>query len=135
MVLDDPTLATEMWKRIRACLPDFDGQRAISVDDQLRFYRYDVGQEFKRHKDGSVTNQAGAVSKLSYLIYLNDDFAGGETTFRSYEGKGESRSKKELVVGPVVGSALLFRHERWHQGCEVTQGRKYVLRTDVFYGD
>jgi len=131
--LDDETLAAEMWLRIEALCPEFDGQTAQGVDHKLRFYRYEAGQQFKRHKDGSVTNELGQASKLSYLVYLNDDFTGGETMFRHYEGKGEERRKLETVVSPSTGSALLFRHERWHEGTPVTDGLKYVLRTDVFY--
>lgn len=131
--LDDPDLAALMWSRISPVLPSLDGQHAVGVDRHLRFYRYEPGQEFKRHKDGSATNDAGCTSKLSYLIYLNDGFEGGSTTFREYIGSGDSRCKIEHVVTPSVGSALLFRHERWHEGSPVTAGRKYVLRSDVFY--
>ena len=133
--LDDAELANLMWSRIASTLPVLDDQRPISVDTRLRFYRYEPGQEFKRHKDGAVTNDDGFTSKLSYLIYLNGDFSGGATTFRDYVGKGESRRKIEHVVTPVTGSALLFRHRRWHEGSALTAGRKYVLRSDVFYGE
>ena len=131
--LDDPELAALMWARISQVLPLIDGQHAVGVDDHLRFYRYEPGQEFKRHKDGSVTNQQGQVSKLSYLIYLNGDFDGGSTTFRDYEGKEEKRRKIEHIITPAAGTALLFRHQRWHEGSPLISGRKYVLRTDVFY--
>ena len=132
--LDDTELANLMWSRIASVLPVLDTQRPRGVDHRLRFYRYGLGQEFKRHKDGSVTNDAGHVSKLSYLIYLNSDFDGGATTFRDYVGTGDSRQKIEHVITPETGSALLFRHERWHEGSALTSGRKYVLRSDVFYG-
>jgi len=131
--LDDPELAELMWTRIASLLPDLDNQHPVGVDSRLRFYRYEPGQEFKRHKDGAVTNDAGCTSKLSYLIYLNGDFKGGATTFRDYAGEGEDRRKTEHVVIPVTGSALLFRHERWHEGSPLISGRKYVLRSDIFY--
>ena len=131
--LVDPELAELMWSRVASILPVLDDQRPVGVDHQLRFYRYEPGQEFKRHKDGAVTNNDGCTSKLSYLIYLNDNFDGGATTFRDYVGKGESQRKVVHVVTPVIGSALLFRHERWHEGSALTSGRKYVLRSDVFY--
>ena len=133
--LEDPELAALMWSRVSHLLPSLDDQQAVGVDANLRFYRYEPGQEFKRHKDGSVTNDDGHISKLSYLIYLNGDFEGGSTTFRDYEGKGESRNKIQHVITPVAGSALLFRHERWHEGVALISGCKYVLRTDVFYSD
>ena len=133
--LDDPELADLMWSRVASLLPTLDDQQPVSVDNRLRFYRYEPGQEFKRHKDGAVTNDDGCTSKLSYLIYLNGNFDGGATTFRDYVGKGESRQILEHIVTPVTGTALLFRHERWHEGSALTSGRKYVLRSDVFYRD
>lgn len=132
--IEDPELAQLMWSRIQSVLPNLDSQRPIGVDHRLRFYRYEPGQEFKRHKDGSAKNDNGFTSKLSYLIYLNSGFEGGATTFRDYVGKGDSRHKIEHVIKPETGSALLFRHERWHEGTALISGRKYVLRSDIFYG-
>ena len=80
--LNDPELAALMWSRVSHLLPPIDDQHAVGVDCHLRFYRYEPGQEFKRHKDGSVTSDDGHVSKLSYLVYLNGDFEGGSTKFR-----------------------------------------------------
>ncbi len=57
----------------------------------------------------------------SSMIYLNDDFTGGNTDF-GWES-----------VKPVQGMALVFPHRLRHQGSTVQEGVKYVLRTDVFY--
>ena len=55
------------------------------------------------------------------MIYLHDNFEGGETTF------------KGISIRPKQGMALLFLHNLYHEGSEVTKGVKYVLRTDVMY--
>lgn len=101
-------------------LPILDGQRPIGLPKDLRFYRYDPGQRFKMHKDGPW-KEAGYTSKLTFLVYLNDDFTGGGTDFRDFR------------VQPETGDALLFVHDTWHEGEAVTSGRKYVLRSDVLY--
>jgi hypothetical protein len=36
-------------------------------------------------------------------------------------------------VRPKQGMALLFLHDLYHEGSEVTQGVKYVLRSDIMY--
>lgn len=133
IVLQDAELAGQMWERIRAFLPILDGQFACGVDTQLRIYRYLPGQQFKLHKDGAVSNDLRQKSKLSYLIYLNDDCDGGSTQFRDYCDLNGSRKRIELSVMPVAGSGLVFRHERWHEGTPVIRGAKYVLRSDLFY--
>ncbi len=46
--------------------------------------------------------------------------------------KGKSVSPS-IRITPAAGTALFFTHEIWHEGAQVTVGRKYVLRTDVLY--
>lgn len=122
-----------MWERVRSLLPEIDGATACGVDSDLRFYRYFPGQQFKRHKDGSVLSQDGWRSKLSYLIYLNDDCDGGTTRFYVQHDQDGRCEESTFDVRPATGSALLFRHQIWHEGTPVLSGRKYILRTDVFY--
>jgi hypothetical protein len=64
---------------------------------------------------------ATEASYFTFMMYLNDNFAGGETTFRN------------LSIKPERGMALIFLHALYHAGGEVTRGVKYVLRTDVMY--
>jgi predicted 2-oxoglutarate/Fe(II)-dependent dioxygenase YbiX len=135
VVIDDVTLADQMWQRIQHLLPELDSATPCGVDSQLRFYRYHPGQQFRRHKDGAVTNSVGQTSKLSYMIYLNDECEGGDTAFREYYAIGGVSKKIESIVTPTIGMALLFRHELRHEGTSVTAGVKYVLRSDVFYSD
>jgi hypothetical protein len=56
------------------------------------------------------------------LMYLNDDFDGGETSFRSYKSGEEDPIVQSIV--PKTGSVLLFDHAQEHQGNIVRNGRK-----------
>ena len=94
--------------------------QACALPRELRFYKYDPGQRFKMHKDGPW-HEDGLSSKLTFLLYLNDDFTGGMTDFRDFS------------VTPQRGHALLFVHDTWHEGQAVQTGVKYVLRSDVMY--
>jgi predicted 2-oxoglutarate/Fe(II)-dependent dioxygenase YbiX len=134
VVIDDVTLADRMWQRVQHLLPELDSATPCGVDSQLRFYRYHPGQQFRRHKDGAVTNSLGQTSKLSYMIYLNDQCEGGDTAFREYGAIDGISNKTEFIITPMIGMALLFRHELRHEGTPVTVGVKYVLRSDIFYG-
>lgn len=135
VTIDDLILADRMWQRIQHLVPEIDSAIPCGVDSQLRFYRYHPGQQFRRHKDGAVTNSVGQTSKLSYMIYLNDECEGGNTAFREYYVTEGISHNTEFIVTPTVGMALLFRHELRHEGTPVTAGVKYVLRSDVFFCD
>jgi len=131
---DDPDFAAALWDRVRAFVPqEIDGCQATGVNERFRFYRYDPGQRFKRHKDGSVETPSGELSRLSFLIYLNAGYEGGETIFSDYTFEAGKTITHEIKVSGETGMGLLFVHERKHEGAPVTSGRKYVLRTDVMY--
>ncbi len=115
-----PEWIETVWNRLQGAFPALEGMTAGGLPKDLRFYRYGPGQRFKMHKDGAWTEN-GLRSKLTLLIYLNDDYVGGATDFRDY------------VVTPKTGSALVFVHNTWHEGTTVETGTKYVLRSDVLY--
>jgi predicted 2-oxoglutarate/Fe(II)-dependent dioxygenase YbiX len=129
----DPELAEALWRRCQPFVPELlEGGTAVGLDENFRFYRYDPGQRFKQHKDGVVRRSPTERSRLSCLFYLNDGFTGGETVFYSAT-KLDGVHPQEAVVVPRAGEALLFLHDWWHEGRELQSGRKYVLRSDVFY--
>lgn len=122
-LVEDETWVQLLWQRLsKVELPRIDGARAVGLPKELRFYKYSPGQRFKMHKDGPWVEN-GLSSKLTFLVYLNDGFTGGSTDFR------------EFKVTPATGKALLFVHDTWHEGAGVTDGVKYVLRSDILYGD
>jgi predicted 2-oxoglutarate/Fe(II)-dependent dioxygenase YbiX len=127
VIVDDVARANDLWARLEHALPRTRGAfggaaRAVGLNERFRFYRYDVGQCFRWHRDGAFERSPRERSQLTLMVYLNDDFEGGATEFD--EG---------IVVRPRRGSALIFAHPVRHQGAPVTRGRKYVLRTDVMY--
>jgi prolyl 4-hydroxylase len=123
VMFDDPQTAASLWARLSSEIPVFlNGRQGIGLNERLRFYRYEPGQRFAPHSDGSYTSPTGDRSLLTLMVYLNEGFEGGETKFN------------EVDVVPQTGMALIFKHELWHEGAEVMSGRKYVLRTDVMYG-
>lgn len=110
-----------LWECLnKVPLPILDGQSAMGLPKDIRFYKYSQGQRFKMHKDGSWA-EAGLTSKLTLLVYLNNDFGGGETDFRDFK------------ISPQKGTAVLFVHDTWHEGAQVTYGVKYIARSDVLY--
>jgi len=131
VVFDDPELAKELWHRIEDFIPtETADYRAVGVNERFRFYRYDPGQQFDWHQDGPFERDNGEQSFWTFMIYLNEGFEGGETSFNdSYSDEPFD----DFQVVPRAGMALLFVHSIHHKGEPVFQGRKYVLRTDVMY--
>ena len=123
VIIDDFKIARDLWQRVQTHIPPvLKGRQALGLNERLRFYRYDVGQYFAPHYDGCFRRDNGEESLLTFMIYLNDDFEGGETKF------------VDVSIKPETGMALVFDHDLLHEGCAVTKGRKYALRSDVMYG-
>jgi hypothetical protein len=122
--VDDPDRALWIWERLAPMFPaalGVPGWRPVGLNERLRYYRYDPGQFFRPHADGYFARENGERSFLTFLVYLNDDFYGGETCF-----PGD-------VIRPERGAALLFSHPVLHESRVIDYGRKYVLRTDVMF--
>jgi len=118
--------------------------------DRLRFYKYKKDEEYPEHMDGSYSrtvthyNSDGSQqcfkqhSFLTLLIYLNENFEGGETRF--YPDKQHCRFLRDIedkqpvyVIEPKQGMAVINIHNTLHEGSKVRSGIKYVIRTDILY--
>jgi hypothetical protein len=100
-----------------------------SIDPAADQYIYD-----------SSPPEAKQSSLFTFLIYLNDEFEGGETTF--FLPSAREGSMNAYPVKPIQGSIALFPHGETegsllHEGTGVRKGdqpsAKYVIRTDVLY--
>ncbi|MBD2344926.1 prolyl hydroxylase family protein [Anabaena subtropica] len=132
VILDDHQRAFDLWQRVSDYIPKTIGRwQAVGLNERFRFYRYDPGQRFAIHHDGCYRRPNGEESLLTFMIYLNEGFEGGETRFHLSPRYYEELSN--ITVVPVTGMALCFVHELVHEGVPVIQGRKYVLRSDVMY--
>ena len=123
-------------------LPHGDGTasrwRAWGLNDMWRFYRYDDEKTaFPPHHDNSTGKTRSLHSFMSVLVYLSEDFAGGQTVFYKPDHASQ-RQTPCFSIKPATGTAMLFGHIgicNLHSGNAYQGGRepKYVLRTDVLY--
>jgi len=122
--IDDPRLAIKLYRRVYQYLPrTVDGWLASGLNERFRFYRYEKDQYFKWHQDDTYVKEPGVESRYTFLIYLNEDYVGGETEFENF------------IVTPKTGMAVLFPHDLKHQARDIQTGMKYALRTDVMYSN
>jgi hypothetical protein len=134
VMIDDVERAQALYRKLSSHLPPrFDKKwQPVGLNERLRLYRYDAGQQFDWHLDGYFERPTGERSFFTFMVYLNDDFEGGATSFRN--NKHDPSIGDGFRVTPRKGMALLFHHPIEHRGDPVIAGRKYVLRTDVMYG-
>jgi predicted 2-oxoglutarate/Fe(II)-dependent dioxygenase YbiX len=124
VIFDDHKIAVALFERVRSHLPEtLLGWKVSGANERLRCYRYHPGERFGPHYDGSFQRSDNERSLLTFMVYLNDGFEGGGTTFLDLDE----------VVEPAPGMALLFQHPILHEGSEVTSGIKYVVRSDIMY--
>lgn len=94
----------------------------IAQGEPLQILRYAVGQEYRQHHD-AIPN-ADNQRILTFLIYLNEDFEGGETAFPKvglqFRGKsGDALMFSNVVDGQPDPLAI-------HIGMPVTGGTKFL---------
>lgn len=124
VIYDNLQLAQQLWSLVEPLVPsEIDEYKVVGLNEKFRFYRYKDGQQFKKHVDGSFKRDEFEHSKITFMVYLNEDFTDGKTVFvNPFE-----------EVEPKTGRLLLFAHGQLHKGNEVPEGTKYVLRSDVMY--
>ncbi len=125
VMFDDIAMAADLWERSAPHVPArmCGDMLAVGANERFRCYRYEPGQRFARHYDGSFMRDAREESLLTCIVYLNEDFEGGATDFPTMG----------VTIRPRTGTALYFQHRILHEGCEVTAGRKYAARSDIMY--
>lgn len=140
LVMDEP-LAHELWQRIKPGLTRDDVLRVrpigfgnagtwrpFRLNECLKLVRYKPGDHFSGHVDGPWVPKLDESSIYTVIVYLNDDYKGGCTNFRS-------ENTQELLwrVTPRAGQALIFNHDTYHEGEPVLEGVKYILRTEMMF--
>ena len=108
------------------------------LNTSCRIEKYKTKQHLKIHRDGCVlvSGTKDTFTVYAVLIYLNDDFEGGNTRFCIDIDPNPKDGKYPysfLDAKGNIGDALVFRHEILHKGGTVEQGTKYILRLDAAY--
>lgn len=133
VIVDGPELTDWLFQVLRPFLPREleDGSRLVELNERCRFLCYTPGQQFPAHCDGTFERRddhphAGDFSYVTVQLYLHDvpTRHGGATAFML---PGKPRHQ------PEAGSVLIFTQDLMHEGCLVSEGVKYTLRTEVMY--
>ncbi|PYH32956.1 prolyl hydroxylase family protein [Aspergillus neoniger CBS 115656] len=149
----DTTFHDMLWARISKYVPQsINGRLVRGINRRFRVYRYVPGAEYRCHIDGAwppsgilpddtyvydaSPEDKKQSSMYTFLLYLNDEFEGGETTF--FMPAAREGTLNAYPVRPVMGAVAIFPHGEangalLHEGTGVRKGAKYIIRTDVEY--
>jgi hypothetical protein len=103
--------ASEWYKNFYGITETFDHVEGYNL------LRYQTGEEYKSHYDGGIADQRS----ISPILYLNDDYEGGELEFTNFG----------LKIKPEAGSLFIFpsNFPYSHIAHPVTDGTKYAIVT------
>lgn len=115
-------------KKLLATAASLTGVRRADLMEAVMVARYEPGQKYDAHHDACTVGceKAPVYRRATLLVYLNDDFEGGTTTF----------PKIPLTVRPETGQGVLFYNtepetgavipESLHSGDPVVRGQKFI---------
>jgi len=111
---DSPEILNKFWGAIQlADLTTYHyGCKGI-YNNRVQCHRYDVGQYYNPHADFHWLDKYSA-NKLTLIVFLNDDYEGGE--FHFFDGK---------VIEPKVGKLIVHPTFAGHGVKPVTKGYRY----------
>eukprot|EP01132_Coremiostelium_polycephalum_P002187 gene2187-2690_t len=106
----------------------------LGLDDAFTFGKYHPGGRFRPHLDATFAENPDKRSIFTMQIYLNDEYQGGKTNFfLPGDPLALDTHVLDKAVTPKTGTALIFNHDTLHEGAEVTDGTKYILRVDMMF--
>lgn len=155
LMVKSPSMADALRKRILPHVGRWDyaerspmcfGHEGVWVpwglNECLKVFRYDAFGSFVEHRDGPWIPQHDRCSMYTVLIYLNDNFGGGNTVFSDSDDRPQIMMTERgnscvpsIAVKPKTGMAVIFNHDRWHSGNPVllAERSKWILRTELIF--
>ncbi len=99
----------------------------INASEPTALLKYEVGEEYKNHFDTAADPESATFGRcFTAVLYINDDFEGGETRF----------PRLDLGIKPKAGRLALWSNKRpndtdphplsLHAGLPVTAGTKWI---------
>jgi prolyl 4-hydroxylase len=106
----------------------------VPVFEPAQIMHYSVGEEFRPHYDfltGEVEGWAAQLQRYgqriaTFLLYLNEDFEGGETDFPRI-GISHRGTRGDALFFANVDSAGAPDRRSFHAGRPPTRGEKWIL--------
>ena len=126
-LIEDEVLQQSLWQSVKDHIPVVYNYRKSIGFDKHKVYvlKYNKGQYFKPHTDGWSFDKNGNRSLMSIIIYINENYKGGETVFY--------KTSETLTHKPGQGDICIFDHKMTHEGRELISGVKYCVRFNALF--
>lgn len=115
-----------IFQKLRACIDDYSAYWGVGIRsyEAFNFVKYDgAGTQFRIHADHGPTY----VATVSAVIYLNDDYEGGELWFPRF-GVDLKPKQGDIAIFP---STFIYEHA----SKEMISGTKYSVVVMTDYND
>jgi len=106
---------TELDAKIRSFLENvYSEENGFSIvsytwNRPLELIRWKEGSSLGKHSDGSSDPAEFPLIKIGTLIYLNDEYEGGELVFNDYD----------IIIKPEPGDMIIFPNHYMHEVLKV----------------
>lgn len=115
-----------LFQKLRACMSDYGYYWGVGIQsyEAFNFVKYDgAGTQFRVHADHGPTY----VATISAVIYLNDDYEGGELYFPRFDVDLKPK-RGDIAIFP---STFIYEHA----SKEMIRGIKYAVVVMTDYND
>lgn len=121
---------TPLLQKVRGIIAEKTGTDIKQQEYPIAIIKYEKGGEYKPHHDHWEHNnhqQGNQGQRIkTAILYLNDNYEGGETEFPIWEKKVKGKSG-ELVVWDNVNKNGTPNMNTLHAGLPVIKGTKYII--------
>lgn len=98
-------------------LPKLSKYNITSLPPHFNILKYEIGQEFKKHRDSGLNEQTTKRIK-TLIIQLSDNYKGGELVIWDDD---------KIICDTTIGNMILFPSKLLHQAKPVLEGIRYSM--------
>lgn len=123
LVATKDIITDALVRSVRLVQDQYDNMMGADGHEDIQLLKYDVGQYYKVHADcvGGYQEKIKMNRLFTSIIYLNDDYEGGEITF----------PRQRISLKPKAGQACVFPsiYTHPHIAETITKGTKHAAVT------
>ena len=124
--IKNPDICQRVFSVMKNKVADFSSLHIDNIEP-LQYSEYDTNQEYGWHQDvRNAPYPDGRIRKVSFSIFVNDNFEGGEFDLEIYGPNSKRRYISEWKRSDE--NCVLFHSDMWHRVRPVSDGvRKSIV--------